>query len=115
MGFFARMSPFRAVRDLRLYLHQRQPYELAFLALAVVLTGLLIIGFAKDSRIEKVYRPQIVYVQQWTLDRTDDQIRAQQKIDQVKRRAELAELRTRQAKRQAEFKRIDDKLNQWGL
>lgn len=115
MGFFARMSPFRAVRDLRLYLHQRQPYELAFLALAVVLTGLLIIGFAKDSRIEKVYRPQIVYVQQWTLDRTDDQIRAQQKIDQVERRAELAELRARQAKRQAEFKRIDDKLNQWGL
>ena len=115
MQFFTRLSPIRAIRDLRLYLHQRQPHELGFLALAVVMTGLLLIGFMKDSRVERVYKPDIVYVQQWTLDRTDDQIRAQQKIDQAKKDKEQAELKRRQAETQAEFKRLDDKLERWGL
>lgn len=115
MQFFTRLSPVRAIRDLRLYLHQRQPHELGFLALAVVLTGLLLIGFMKDSQVERVYKPDIVYVQQWTLDRTDDQIRAQQKIDQAKKDKDQAELKKRQAETQAEFKRLDDKLERWGL
>ena len=115
MNFFARMSPLRAVRDLRGFLAQRQPYELWFGILAIVVTGLILVGFVKDSRIEKPYDPQIIYVQQWTLDRTDEQIRAQQKIDQAKKDKEQAELRARQEKRQAEFKRLDDKLNSWGI
>ena len=53
MQFFARLSPFRAVRDLRLFLHQRQKHELFFLFLSVFMTGLLLIGFAKDSKVEK--------------------------------------------------------------
>ena len=76
MQFFARMSPLRAVRDLRLFLRQRQKHELIFLFLSIFITGLLLIGFAKDSKIEKEYRPNIVYVQQWTLDRTDAEIKA---------------------------------------
>ena len=115
MQFFARMSPFRAVRDLRLFLHQRQKHELIFLFLSVILTGLLIIGFAKDSSVEKVYKPEIVYVQQWKLDRSDAEIVAQQKVDQVKKDAELAERKKRQDERQAAFKRLDDKLTRMGL
>ncbi|UVO51082.1 hypothetical protein M0208_11340 [Sphingomonas sp. SUN019] len=115
MQFFARLSPFRAIRDLRFFLHQRQPHELGFLALAIVVTGVILIGFAKDSHIEKTYRPNIIYVQQWRLDRTDEQIRAQQKVDQAKRDIEDAALEKQRAERQATFKRIDDKLNRWGL
>ena len=115
MTFFARMNPLRALRDLRLFFHQREPYELGFLVLAVVLTGLLIIGFAKDSSIEKVYKPDIIYVEQYKLTRTDAEIVAQQKIDQAKRDKEQAALRARQEKTQAEFKRLDDKLEKWGL
>ncbi|WEK44470.1 MAG: hypothetical protein P0Y64_06650 [Candidatus Sphingomonas colombiensis] len=115
MQFLARMSPLRALRDLRLFLHQRQPHELGFLALAILITGFFIFAFVKDSSIEKVYKPNIIYVQQWRLDRTDAQIRAQQKIDQVKIDKEQAELAKEQAKTRAEFQRLDDKMKRWGL
>lgn len=115
MNFFARMNPFRALRDLRLFFHQRERHELVFLVLAVVLTGLLIGGFAHDSTVEKVYEPDIIYVQQYRLDRTDEQIVAQQKIDQAKKDKEQAALRARREKTQAEFKRLDDKLEKWGI
>jgi len=115
MAFFTRFSPFRAIRDLRFFLAQRRPYELGFLALAIVVTGLLLVGFMTDSRVEKVYKPDIVYVQQWRLDRTDAQIRAQQKIDQPIKDKAIAEQKRREAETQAEFKRLDDKLEAWGL
>lgn len=115
MNFFSRLSPLRAVRDLRVFLSQRQPHELWFLILALTLTGLLLIGFVKDSRVAPVYKRDIVYVEQWTLDRTDAEIIAQQKIDQVAKDARMAEFKARQDKRRAEFKRLDDKLNDLGF
>lgn len=115
MHFFARMSPLRALRDLRLFLHSRHPYELGFLALAILVTGMVMIAFVKDSHVERVYRPDIIYVQQWRLDRTAAQIQAQQKIDQAKKDREEAELRREQARTQAEFRRVDDKLKSWGI
>mgnify|MGYP001807139828 CR=1 FL=1 len=115
MAFFARMNPFRAVRDLRLFLHQRQKHELIFLVVSVVLTGLLLIGFAKDSKVEKVYKPDIVYVQQWRLDRTDAEIRAQQAIDGPIKQKAIDAQKKREEEMRASFKRMDDKLNNWGL
>jgi hypothetical protein len=115
MQFFARMSPFRAIRDLRLFLHQRQTHELVFFVLSVVLTGLVLVAFAKDSKIEKVYRPNIVYVQQWRLDRTDAEIRAQQAIDAPIKQKKIDDQKRREAELQAQFKRLDDKLTKWGL
>ncbi len=115
MAFFTRLSPFRAIRDLRFFLAQRQPYELGFLALAIVITGLLLIGFMRDSQVEKIYKPDIVYVQQWRLDRSEADILAQQKIDQKKKDADQAGLKKRQAASQAYFKRLDDKLKRYGL
>lgn len=115
MQFFARMSPLRAVRDLRLFLHQRQKHELIFLFLSVVLTGLLLIGFAKDSRVEKVYRPEIVYVQQWRLDRSDAEIVAQQAIDGPIKQKRIDEENRRREELRASFQRADDRLKKWGL
>ncbi|QKS01961.1 hypothetical protein F9288_05430 [Sphingomonas sp. CL5.1] len=115
MQFFARMSPLRALRDLRLFLHQRQPHELGFFALSILITGFFIFAFIKDSTIEKVYKPDIVYVQQWRLDRTEAEIVAQQKVDQAKKDKELAEQEKEQAKTRAEFQRLDDKLKRWGI
>ena len=115
MSFISRFSPIRAVRDLRFFLAQRQPHELWFGILAITLTGLLLVGFAKDSRIAPVYKRDIVYVEQWSLDRTDDQIRAKQAIDQVERDRFLAERKRLQAERQASFKRLEDKLDRYGL
>ena len=115
MGYFGRFSPVRAYRDLRFFLGTRQPYELGFLVLAMAVTGFLIYAFMRDSYQEKVYRPNIVYVEQWRVDRTDAEIIAQQKIDEPIRQQALAEQRKADEERRAGFKRLDDKLKRWGL
>lgn len=115
MKFFSRFSPVRAYRDLRLFLSQRQPYELGFLALAMAITGFFIFAFMRDSYAEPEYRPNIIYVQQWRADRTDAEIIAQQKIDEPIRQKALAEQRKADEERRAGFKRLDDKLKSWGL
>lgn len=115
MGFFGRFSPVRAYRDLRFFLSQRQPYELGFLALAMAITGFFIYAFAHDSYAEPVYRPNIIYVEQWPANRTDAEIIAQQKIDEPIRQRELAAQRKADEERRAGFKRLDDKLKRWGL
>ena len=115
MTFLRYLSPLRAYRDLRFFLATRKPYELWFMVLAMVVTLLILAGFVKDSHFERPYERNIIYVEQWPITRTDEQIRAQQKIDQAKKAIERAELEKKQKARQAEFKRLDDKLESWGL
>lgn len=115
MRYFARFSPFRAIQDLRFFLSQRQPYELAFLFLSIVLTTLLIAGFVHDSHEERVYKREITYFQSWPLTRTDAEIRAQQKIDLPKELARKAEIERKAKERQEQFKKYDDALKKWGL
>jgi hypothetical protein len=115
MAFLKTLSPIRAIRDLRFFLATRKRHELGFMALALALTLLILWAFVKDSSFEKPYERNIIYVEQWPITRTDAQIKAQQKIDQAKRNIERAELEKRRQKRQAEFKRLDDKLESWGF
>jgi len=115
MSFFGRFSPVRAIRDLRFFLSQRQPYELVFLMIAVGITGFFIYAFARDDYVPVPYKPNIIYVEQWPADRTDVQIRAQQKIDYVKKKERLAEEKAAQDQRRAEFKKVDDALTKWGF
>lgn len=115
MTFLKYMSPFRAVRDLRLYLARRKRHELWFLLLALAMTAGILFMFFKDSQFEKPYKPNIIYVESWPLTRSDAEIVAQQKIDQAKKEAERAEIERKQKRRQAEYKKIDDTLKQWGL
>ena len=115
MQFFSRMSPVRAYRDLRFFLSQRQPYELWFLVLAVVITSTLVWAFAHDSYFEKEYKPNIIYVEQYRLDRTDAQIIAQQKIDAPIKAAATAKQAAREEKMRQSFKKVDDALNRIGL
>jgi len=115
MDFLRRFAPGRAYRDLRLFLATRQPYELGFLALAVAVTGFFVFAFAHDSAVPKVYRPDIIYVEQWPLTRTDAEIRAQQKIDGAAKTRRLAEQAEAEKERQASFKRLDDRLKRYGF
>lgn len=115
MSFLKFFSPVTAWRDLRFFLATRKRHELGFLALSLVVTLLILVAFVKDSHFEKPYERNIIYVEQWPITRTDDQIRAQQKIDQAKRNIEKAELEKRRKAKQAEFKRLDDKLESWGF
>ncbi|AJP73555.1 hypothetical protein [Sphingomonas hengshuiensis] len=115
MSLLKNISPLRAIRDLRVFLAQRKPYELWFMMLSMVLTFTVIVVFIKDSNIPVPYKRNIIYAESWPLTRTDDEIRAQQKIDQVKKHAAEAEMEKRRKQRQEEFKRVDDSLKKWGI
>jgi len=110
-------SPVVAYRDLRLFLATRRRHELWFMALSLAITLLVLFVFFKDTStgMDKPYERNIIYVEQWPITRTDEQIKAQQKIDQAKKHIQQAELEKRRKAKQAEFKRLDDKLESWGF
>ena len=83
--------------------------------LALAITFIILWMFVKDSHFEKAYEPNIIYVEQWPLTRTDAQIKAQQKIDEAKKHIEQAAREKKQAQRRAEFKKVDDALTRWGF
>ena len=115
MSFLARFAPGRAYRDLRVFLAQRKPYELWFLLVAIAITGGSIALLARND-IEVEYKPpEVIYVKQWNLDRTEAEIKAQQVIDQAAKEKEQAELHREQAANRAKFKKMNDALDHWGL
>lgn len=115
VNYLRRFSPFRALRDLRLFLSHRQPYELWFLLLSIVITTTLMLVFMKDSKFDRPIKREITYFDSWALSRTDEEIIAQQQIDKVIRDKQRADYQARVAKRQAEFKKVDDAMERWGL
>ena len=116
MRYFSRFNPFPAIRDLRVFLHQRAPHELWFGLLAIVLTTLLLAGFVVDSRVAEPVKPaEIIYVKSWPLSRSDQDIIAQQKLDMIDNEKRAAEWRKAQLERQRQFQRLDDKLKAAGL
>jgi len=112
----AAASPRGALGDLRAYLRRRPRHQIVFLTAAIGLTFLMIYGFAIEMKGKpREYHRDIVYFKQWNADRTDAQIRAQQKIDgpeQTKREAEEKRL---EAEKRAIFKRLGDQMNSVGL
>jgi len=56
-----------------------------------MIPGLIVLGFYVDANIQP--EPQIIYVQSWPENRTDEQIKAEQKIDQAARDKAAAEKR----------------------
>lgn len=115
MTFLKYFSPVTAYRDLRVFFATRRRHELWFMALSLAVTTLIIFAFFKDANFKKPYERNIIYVEQWPLTRTDEQIKAQQKIDQAKKTIQLAELKKKREAKQAEFKKVDDKLTSWGF
>ena len=84
-------SPIAAWRDLKAFLGQQERHKFFFAAVAVVIPAVIVTGFYVDSNIKP--EAQIIYVQNWPADRTDDQIKAEQKVDQARRDKEAAEKR----------------------
>jgi hypothetical protein len=100
--FFPRPStPAAAWRDLRSFMATRRRYHLLFALLAILMPVIIVYGFYRDAAIKP--EPQIVYVQSWPESRTDEEIKAQQKIDQAKRDKAMAEKR-------AQYQRLADQL-----
>lgn len=115
MQFLRHLNIVRAINDLRSYLAQEGPHKLGFLLLSVAVFGSLLVAFTIDSHEVPVYHREITYIEQWPADRTDAQIIAQQKIDgpiEAKRKAEAA---AKQKKIQQDYKKLNDKLEKFGI
>ena len=116
MRYFSRFSPVAALRDLGVFFAARKKHELWFLACAAALTAGIILAFIKDSMsLERPYKREIIYVQQWPANRTDAEILADRARDAPRVKAEREKLRRAQEARRAEFKKVDDALTRWGL
>ena len=98
----ARFSAVRAMRDLRGFLASARRTSLIFGFLSAM-TTLLMAGFMSIRAIEKPWKRDIHYVESWPLDRTDEQIRAQQKIDVAKKTRLEAELKRQAGKADEEL------------
>jgi hypothetical protein len=86
--------------DLRAFMADRSRHQLIAAGLAVLMPVIIIIGFITDSRTNIAPGEQLIYVESWGLNRTDEEIIAQQKIDQAKKEAA-------QAERQRQFKEVE--------
>ena len=115
MSFLRFLSPRRAYLDLRDFLSRRRPHQFVFATAAVAFTGLAIFEIAHDSHYVAEYHSNIIYVKQWRADRSEAEILAQQKIDNVARDRREAEIQRALDKQQAAYKRIDDGLKKYGF
>ena len=92
-------SPAAAWRDFKGFVTGRGRHKLWIALVAIAMPALIVTGFYHDANIKP--KPRIIYVEQWPASRTDTQIKAQQKIDEAKRQADMK-------KRQQEFQKIAD-------
>lgn len=109
------VRPRSAIRDAYDLLIRPAPHKWGFLGLAATLTGLVVFGFVQDSKWEKPYKREIVYVNDWRLDRSDAEITAQQKVDEAEKLERLKKINAEKEKRRREWQKIDDGLSRFGL
>lgn len=73
------------------------------LALAIIMPSLILYIFYKDAHTNIAPGEQIVYVESWSGNRTDEEIKA----DQARRQQEREAI---QAERQRQFKELEKRL-----
>jgi hypothetical protein len=101
-------SPRALWADLRAFASERRPHHWVAAGLAIAMPVAIIFLFVLDGRTNILPGPQLIYVESWPANRSDEEIKAQQKIDQAARDKANKE-------RQEQFKRLDDKLERLGL
>ena len=97
------VSPRAALADFRAFLRHREREHWIGAALAVLVTIIIVIEFLVDSKINTAPPPRMVYVEQWSVNRTDAEIIADQKKEQAEREAAARE-------RQRQFQELEKQL-----
>ena len=106
MSWFPKpVGPRAAFADLRQFLSHKSREQRIGAALALLVTAIIVIVFFVDAQINTAPPATIVYVEQWSENRTDAEIIAQQKVDQAAREEALRE-------RQRQFQKLE---NQFGM
>ena len=104
MPWFPRpASPRAAFADLRNFMRQRSREQMIGGALAFLVTTIIVIIFFVDPQINTAPPPQVIYVEQWSTNRTDAEIIAEQKKDQAEREAA-------QKERQRQFQELEKRF-----
>ena len=96
-------SPGAAFRDLRAFMRQRSREQVIGAGLALVLTVLIVVAFSIDTKDAMKPPAQIVVVDIYPANRTDAEIIADQKKDQVAYEAAKKE-------KQRQFQRLQKQL-----
>ena len=106
MGFFPPMhSPRAAWRDLRAVMQRRSREHVIAAGLSILLTVIIIVVFFLDAKVNTAPPVTVTYVDSWSANRTDAEIKADQITDQKAREKRAAE-------RQEQFKEI---ANSFGI
>lgn len=113
--FYPNIDPAGSVSEVYGYLTKKRPHRWSFMGLSAAVTGFIVWGLAHDSHAERPYKREIIYVENWTLNRTDAEIIAQQKIDQAEKDKRDAAIAAKKEKVRKEYQAIDDSLKKWGL
>jgi hypothetical protein len=101
-------SPRALVQDLRDFWSARPRGHWIAAGLAATITTGILLAFYIDSRQLAEPREQVIFLNSWSLDRTDEQIRTQQKADlDARNRAE--------AEHRRQLQRLDQNLNRLGI
>lgn len=101
-------SPRALWHDLRAFVADRGRHQLVAALLAVLMPVAIIVIFYFDGRHNIMPGPQVIYVESWSADRTDEEIVAKQEEDQ-------ARLKEWRENRREQFERIDDSLERLGI
>ena len=96
-------SPRIVIADLRAFLATRHRHQVVAAILAAIMPAALIFLFFLDSRTNIAPGPQLIYAESWSANRTDEEIIAKQKQDQVAREAFEAE-------RRRQFREVERRL-----
>ncbi len=93
---------------MRAFWRQRPRHQWLAGTLAVLIPLGILVAFYFDAQTNVRPVRTITYIDSWPSDRTDAQIQAKQKAD-------FEAMKARQAERQRQFQRIDDKLERLGI
>jgi hypothetical protein len=97
------LPPKRRLADLKAFIATGdRDHRVPVAIISVLMPALIIAGFLKDSYVERP-GPEMTFIESWPADRSDAEIIAQQKIDEAKRQAAVAE-------RQRQFKVVERQL-----
>lgn len=109
------VAPIAASNEVYQYLLKDRPHRWGFLGLSAAITGFICWGLIHDSYAEVPYKREIIYVQDWRLDRSDAEIIAQQKIDQAAKDKRDAAQKAKDEKVRKQYQDMLDAMKRWGL
>lgn len=94
--------------DLKAFWRQRPRHQWVAGTLAIAIPIAILVMFYFDGRTNIMPGERVIFLDSWTVNRTDAEIMAKQKAD-------LAEREAREERRRQEFQRLDENLNRLGI